>query len=54
MRILNSTASAKGFLKSIGAALAPPILNGPLGCGAVLYPISMQLYSPPSALTTVN
>lgn len=29
--IINSLASKKGFLNSIGLDLAPPILNGPLG-----------------------
>lgn len=39
---VNSKASKKGFLKSIGGGLAPAILNGPLGYGAIPYPINMH------------
>jgi len=51
--IVNSHASKKGFLKSIGGGLAE-ILNGPLGCGSDAYPLRMQTYSPESGDATIN
>lgn len=36
IRTVNSYASKKGFLKSIGGGLAPAILKGPLGWGRVV------------------
>lgn len=53
-RIVNSQGSKKGFLKSIGFGLAPLILNGPFGWGAVESPLSRQLYSPPSGLWIIR
>ena len=46
--IINSQASKKGFLKSIGGGLLAVILKGPLGWGKVVYPLSMQTYYPAS------
>lgn len=48
IRTVNSKASKKGFLKSIGGGFAPAILNGPLGCGKIVYPFKMLTYSPAS------
>ena len=54
IRTVNSQASKKGFLKSIGGGLAPAILNGPLGCGKVVQPLSMHTYYPESGEETIN
>ncbi len=54
MRTVNSQASKKGFLKSIGGGFAPVILKGPFGCGRLAYPFKMHRYYPLSGEDTIN
>jgi len=41
-------------LKSIGGGFAPEILNGPLGCGKIVYPFRILTYYPASGDDIIN